>query len=155
MIARPSLGWATLIFTLQVCAQNPTTAYLGKWVVKDVLCSDCGKRLPAEKNARIEFSSAFIRNPLAEDCTRDPGYSLLNGLSGAEVVRRYGSEWPGAVRRAIPKQGRVHYGFITCGGINLMQMLFVSDKRSFYFFEGGVIFDLQRVYDPDSQPHNK
>jgi len=152
MTIRAKFCFCILIFTLQMCcAQSPsaTGSFLGRWVVKDVWCSECGKRLPSEKGAVIQFTPTEVRNPLAENCTRDPGYGLLSEMSGTEVIASYGRQWPQSVSRAVPKEEKVRYGVITCGGINLMQMLFLSDRRAFYFFEGGVVFDLQRT-DPNS-----
>jgi hypothetical protein len=148
MMTRTGFCWGILILALQMGAQGQTgtDSYLGKWIVKDALCSDCGRRVPSEKGAIIQFGYTEIRNPLAEDCTHDPGYGLLNEMSGTQVVMRYGKQWPQSVSRAIPKQAKVRYGFLTCGGTNLMQMLFLSDKHAFYFFEGGIAFDLQRVH---------
>jgi hypothetical protein len=151
---RAPFYWGILLFAMQACCAQTACAgnsFFGKWIVKDVLCSDCGKRVPAEDGTIIEFTPGQIRNPLAEDCARDPGYSLLNEMSGTQVIARHGKRWPRPVSRVTLKQEKVYYGFVTCGGINLMQMLFISDKRAFYFFEGGIAFDLQRA-ESTSQP---
>ncbi len=141
--------WGILLFASQVCAQSPTprsgNGFFGKWLVKNVFCSNCKDRKPAEIGTILEFTDTYIKNPLGENCIRDPGYSLLNEESGNRVVARYGKQWPRSVIRATLNQERVRYGFFTCGGINLMQVLFISERRGFYFFEGGVAFDLQRL----------
>jgi len=149
MIIRASLSFTTILLAvMQPCwAGTPAakSCVFGKWIVKDVLCSSCGKRVPAEKGTLLEFSNAQIRNPLSENCTNDPGYGLLNEMSGKQVIVRFGRKWPQTTKDAARRYEKIHYGFITCNGINLMQMLFLSDKRAFYFFEGGIVFDLEHV----------
>lgn len=145
MILRISLSMSILLAALQtLCAQTPnaSSGFFGSWIVKDVLCSDCGERILTEKGTVIELARTRIRNALGEDCPRDPGYDSLKEMSGREVIARYGKRWPRPVKRAALKHEKVRYGFITCGGVNLMQILFVSDERAFYFFEGGIAFEL-------------
>jgi hypothetical protein len=146
MSMRAALYWFALLVMAQTCfAQAGAVNHLlGKWTVKDVLCSDCGKRVPAERGTVLELTNARIRNPLGGSCHHDPGYDLVKEMTGAQVIADYGKRWPRSVTREIPKEDKIRYGFITCGGINLMQMLFLSDTRAFYFFEGGIVFDLQR-----------
>jgi hypothetical protein len=123
---------------------NSSTDLLGKWTVANVLCTDCANRTPSEKGSVLEFAPSFIHNPLSEDCKADPDYSRLEPMSGARAVTHHGKHWPQGLRHVASKQSKVRYGFITCGGINLMQVLALSNQRAFYFFEGGIVFDLRR-----------
>jgi hypothetical protein len=135
-----------LVCSLQLCCAQTSSSkiqYLGTWVVQDVLCSNC-KRVPVEKGTVIELGANQILNPLSENCVHEPGYGLLREMAAEELLAHSGRDWPGSVKQAIRGQRRVLYGFVTCEGINLMQLLFLSDQRAFYFFEGGLMFDLRR-----------
>lgn len=118
---------------------------LGQWRVQDVMCSDCGKRLPTEKGSKIEFSSSKIRNPVSDDCDASPGYKLLQATTGQSLFARKGKQWPTAVAQAVRNSRTVRYGFVTCNGGNYMQVAIINDKQAYYFYEGGVVFELRRA----------
>lgn len=117
----------------------------GDWKVVNVICSNCGERIPEEKGIVIKFRQDQIINPLSESCRDELSYNLLKELPGKQAISDFGRPWPLAVRNTVDRQSKVFYGFITCRGMNLMQILFVSDERAFYFFEGEIVFDLRHL----------
>jgi hypothetical protein len=118
----------------------------GNWRVSDVLCADCGNRVPAEKGTIIYLGESKIVNPLSDNCPEAPGYNLLKQVSARELLTGAGKSWPEAAKQRLRKRQRVLYGFVTCGGGNYMQAAFLSVDESLYFLEGNIVFLLHHTH---------
>lgn len=118
---------------------------LGDWQVSDVLCSGCQDRSPSEKGTIIRLNSESITNPLSDDCKGKPGYNLLKTIPWKTFLKLTRSEWPDIGQQQGDPQKEVLYGFITCNGINHMQIAFLSDNTAVYLYEGGLAFVLRRI----------
>ena len=129
------------------CAERGTINIVGvqgTWEVSGIACADCEGRKPVEVGTILELGAAGIRNPLYGDCEARPGYSLLNQVSSKDLLSRSGIAWPVRIQQISKKQTTLLYGFVTCDGINYMQMLFFSPHSAAYFYEGGLVFLLSR-----------
>jgi len=118
---------------------------LGAWHVSDVICSQCQDRRNEEKGATVRLQTDRIENPLSGDCTDTPAYGRLETVSSKTFLKQVKSSWPalGKQRKSLSKT--VLYGFITCGGINYMQIAFLSKDTAWYPYEGGLVFVLRRT----------
>jgi hypothetical protein len=134
-----------LLFLVFGCASAGGRSIVGQWVITDVLCSDCSSRRAPEKGTSIQFDPQHIVNPLYGNCDASPGYNLLKEVSSKTLLARIGQRWPAAARREVSAQPKVLYGFVTCDGINQAQVAVLSIKRALYFYEGGLVFVLQRT----------
>jgi hypothetical protein len=118
---------------------------LGAWEVSDVVCSECGDRIPEEKGTIISLGRDRIANPLSEDCVDSVGYDLLEILPSKVFLKRIRAQWPALANRRRNLSKTVLYGFVTCGHINNMQIAFLSKDTAVYFYEGGIAFMLRRA----------
>ncbi len=129
------------------CAEGGTINIVGvqgTWEVSGIACTDCEGRKPVEVGTILELGEASIRNPLYGDCKARPGYSLINQVSSKDLLSKSGIAWPVGIQQISKKQTTVLYGFVTCDGINYMQVLFFSPHNAAYFYEGGLVFLLSR-----------
>ena len=116
----------------------------GTWEIAEMACTDCESRKPAEIGTVLELGEKSIRNPLYGDCEAQPGYGLLKHVRSRDLLSKSGMTWPVRVQQVSKQQANVLYGFVTCEGINYMQMLFFSPHSAAYFYEGGLVFLLSR-----------
>jgi len=132
-----------LLGTRSVGQQIDIQHLYGNWKVSDVLCADCGNRVPTEKGTEIFLGESKITNPLSDNCEETPGYKLLREVDSRELLNGNGKSWPDAAKQRLQKRQKVLYGFVTCGGGNYMQVAFLSVDEGFYFLEGGIVFVLR------------
>jgi hypothetical protein len=137
-----------LLGTRSVGQQLDIQHLYGNWTVSDVLCADCGNRVPAEKGKVIHLGESKIVNPLSDNCQDTPGYNLLKEVNSHELLSSTGKSWPEPAKQRLQKRQKVLYGFVTCGGGNYMQVAFTSADKGFYFFEGNLVFALQHTHAP-------
>ncbi|MGD0509289.1 MAG: hypothetical protein ABSA27_15925 [Terriglobales bacterium] len=135
-----------LLGTRSVGQQIDIQHLYGSWRVSDVLCADCGNRVPAEKGTTIQLGESKIVNPLSDNCAEAPGYNLLKKITARELLTGAGKSWPEAAKQRLQKRQKVLYGFVTCGGGNYMQVAFLSVDEGFYFFEGNLVFLLRHTH---------
>jgi hypothetical protein len=135
-----------LLPVLSTCAAPAfsTEDIYGSWRVAQVICVGCSGPVLALDNKIIEIGRQRIVNPAGDECQMSPGMDLLQERTSSEVLAGGGAAWPRAVRDAVAAHRRVLFGFITCGGINYMQILFVSRDAGFYFLEGNTALALTR-----------
>lgn len=143
---------AMIALTFGAAAPAADSDIGGIWRVSRYFCSDCGTRAFKEFGAAIQFTGQDITNPISDNCAAHPDYTLLREVSTKKLLTSEGKSWPTSFRRALVAHSKVRYGFITCGGINYMQLLVATPKRSFYFFEGGIVFELDRELNPGAGP---
>ena len=117
---------------------------LGAWEVSDVLCSGCEGRTPSEKGTIINFEKNRIANPLYESCAAKAGYDFIRETPAGKVIAERGQDWPEPVKSKLVAGGNILYGFATCDGMNFMQLAFLPDNTAFYFYEGGIVLQMQR-----------
>src|SRR5262245_45253503 len=143
---RTVIAVCTLAIASSVHAANLAVEdVLGAWQVSDVICSGCQDRRSEEKGTIVRLQADRIDNPLSEDCANAPAYSLLEIVSSKVFLKRVQASWPalGKQRKSLGKT--VLYGFITCAGINYMQIAFLSKETAWYPYEGGLVFVLRRA----------
>jgi hypothetical protein len=116
----------------------------GSWKISHFFCSGCGARTFHEKGMTIQFADQRITDPTGDNCTANPDYRMLNEVSTKKILANEGKSWPTSFRRTLAALSTVRYGFVTCGGINYMQLIVATPKTAFYFFEGGIVFELER-----------
>lgn len=97
------------------------------------------------KNKVIKIDKWRIVNPADDDCQMAPGMEFVKERASAEVLVGPGVAWPRSVHDAVALHPRILFGFITCGGINYMQVAFVSPDAGFYFPEGDTALALTRL----------
>ena len=118
---------------------------LGAWQVSDVICSGCQDRTSDEKGIVVRLQADRIDNPLSENCVDTPGYGLLETVPSKLFLKRIQGSWPALGKQKKSLGKTVLYGFITCGGINYLQIAFLSKETAWYPYEGGLVFILRRV----------
>jgi hypothetical protein len=142
---------ATVVLVVQMsllaCANAKLSAeqLYGSWRVAEVICSACGGPVLLLKNKVIEIGKQHIVNPAGDDCQNSPGLDLVEVTQPNQVLAGLGAGWPQPVRDARAFHKRILYGFVTCGGINYMQIALVSSDAAVYFLEGNIALTLTRV----------
>lgn len=91
----------------------------------------------------LVFDNNRISNPITGDCDRDPGYSDIATRPAHEIASSTGL--PSAAKTLFEDSASIQYGFVTCGGINFLQVAILPDDRALFFGEGGTIFVGERV----------
>ncbi len=107
-------------------------------------CDDCNGRKFTEEGAKLFFSGEKISNPLGDNCDSEPAFSGIKPARAASLLAGPGKRWPVEIRHGLAGNSNLHYGFVTCGGLNYMQLLVLSPRQMLYFFEGGEVFTLIR-----------
>jgi hypothetical protein len=142
-----------ILSALPACATAELSAdqLYGSWRVTQVICSACGGPVLSLKNKVIDIDHDHILNPSGDNCQSAPGLELLKKIHANEALSGPGAGWPGPVHDAVVARTTILYGFVTCEGINYMQVVLVSSDAAFYFLEGNVALELTRV--ADSRDH--
>lgn len=134
-----------LAFAIACAPRITGPSVYGTWRVADVLCTGCDHRVPAERGTVIRFGKNAVANPLAGNCDSGADYHLLRRAAGPTLSGALGRPWPDSIQRIVAGRTTAIGGFITCGGVNYMQVVFISEHTAFYLYEGGIVFVLESM----------
>src|SRR5437879_1029304 len=137
---------AFALVSCAACAEEAATTpdVRGAWKIVRWYCSDCGSRRFDEKDAVIQFGDKGITNPVGDACNDSPSYELKETTATALIAGR-GRTWPASFKQSLAMHPKVREGFVLCEGINYMQVIFAPPSTLYFFSEGGLIFELERV----------
>lgn len=117
----------------------------GSWRVSEVLCTGCSGPVLSLKNKIIQIKRGGVVNPAGDDCQAPPGFKFIKAIGSGELLAGPGGAWPSVVRDGVAARPKVLYGFLTCRGINYMQVLLISPDAVFYMVEEQEILVLKRA----------
>jgi hypothetical protein len=136
---------ATSLAACSRSVQDPADLLQGNWKVARVLCDGCSGPVLAEAGKVVTFHKDRITNPTTGDCEGNPGYTNLRSTPAADVASRAGSTLPQEAKTLLPGTGFVQYGFVTCNGVNYLQLAVLPGDQALFFEEGPVVFLANRL----------
>jgi hypothetical protein len=139
-----ALVLAPLISTCGAATLSVNQLY-GSWRVAEVVCGECSGPVLLLKNKVIQVEKRRIVNPAGDDCQAPPGLQFIKERASKELLAGPGTAWPLVVQDAVAAHPTVLYGFVTCSGINYMQIALISSDAAFYVVEGQTVLKLRRV----------
>jgi hypothetical protein len=138
----------TPLISTCAAAMLSTNQLYGSWRVTEVVCEGCSGPVLSLKNKIIQIEHGGIVNPAGDACQAPTGLQFIKEIASTELLAGLGITWPRVVHDAVAAHPTVFYGFISCGGLNYMQVALVSSDTAFYFVEGQAILALTRLKIP-------
>ncbi len=143
-------AWTTCLVSAAVlsgcsAARLSTGQIYGSWRVAEVLCSGCGGPVLSLKGRLIEIGKQHATNPAGDDCEGTLNPQFIREVDVRGMLAGPGTPWPAGVRDTAGARQKILYGFLTCNGVNYMQIALISPDSAYYFLEGGVTLALSRV----------
>ncbi|HLJ15031.1 MAG TPA: hypothetical protein VKV15_11080 [Bryobacteraceae bacterium] len=145
-----NFGWTVSLVTAAVlcacsAARLSTEQIYGSWRVAEVLCSGCAGPVLSLKGKLIEIGKEHVVNPVGDDCEGTLNSQFIKQINFRRALMGVGRTWPTAVREALAAKPKILYGFLTCNGVNYMQIALTSPDSAYYFEEDGVTLALARA----------
>ena len=143
-------AWTTCLISAAIisgCSAGrlSTLQIYGSWKVAEVLCSGCGGPVLSLKGRLIEIGKQHAINPAGDDCEGTVSTQFVREVDVRHILAVPGTRWPASVRDAAGAKPKILYGFLTCNGVNYMQIALISPDSAYYFLEGGVTLALSRA----------
>jgi hypothetical protein len=115
---------------------------IGTWKIESDFHENgkAGSLLPV--GSLLEFSKENIRDPVTEDCPRNPDYSHFE----SDDATRFFHQHP-AIKAHLPNDtalGSVRTGIVVCDGGNWRMLTLIGDDVMIYYQEGNEMAVLQR-----------